>query len=344
MTDVLLGGIILWGFVFIYAIMGTMDFGAGFWSMVYFNREKTRATNIANRYLSPTWEVTNTFIVGLVIALYALFPGTAYTLGTVLFIPGSIILLLLSLRSAFLVFSHVATDFSKILTFISGITGLLIPVLLISVLPITHGNYITGNTGNPTLNLAKFFTSPHVYAFFGFAIFSTLFLSSLLLSDYSKESNEIEAFKIYRRNAMIVGPISLIMAFLILLTMKNEANWIYTNLINEYPLLVLSLVFFIISGIALYFPFFSRKEIKGMPRLAVVSIVIQYLVAFIAYARAHAPYMVYPIITLKSGFTDPNSFHAVFVTYIVGFIILFPGFFLFWRMFMKDTKYLRENR
>ena len=54
---------ILWGFVFIYAVMATMDFGAGFWSMIYMNLEKTKATNIANRYLSPTWEVTNTFIV-----------------------------------------------------------------------------------------------------------------------------------------------------------------------------------------------------------------------------------------------------------------------------------------
>ena len=68
MADALIAITILWGFVFIYAVMATMDFGAGFWSMIYMNREKTKATNIANRYLSPTWEVTNTFIVALVVA------------------------------------------------------------------------------------------------------------------------------------------------------------------------------------------------------------------------------------------------------------------------------------
>jgi cytochrome d ubiquinol oxidase subunit II len=278
-----------------------------------------------------------------VIAIYALFPGAAYTLGTVLFIPGSIILLLLALRSAFLVFSHVATDYSKILTYISGITGLLIPALLISVLPITHGNYVEGTVGSESLNFGKLFTSPHEYAFIGFAIFSSLFLSSLLLSDYSKESNEIEAFKIYRKNAMITGPISLVMAFLIMITMKNEANWIYTNMMENLGLLLLSLVFFFIGGVALYFPYFSKKEIKGMPRLAVISIVIQYFIASFVYAEGHLPYMVYPIVTIESGFTDPASFRAVFATYIVGFVILFPGFVFFWRMFMKDKKYLRKN-
>ncbi|MET1193991.1 hypothetical protein ABWU21_22730, partial [Bacillus licheniformis] len=35
MGDSLLAITVIWGFIFIYAVMGTMDFGAGFWSMVY---------------------------------------------------------------------------------------------------------------------------------------------------------------------------------------------------------------------------------------------------------------------------------------------------------------------
>ncbi len=122
--------------------MATMDFGAGFWSMIYINREKTNATNIANRYLSPTWGVTNTFIVSIVVAIYSFLLGAGYTLGTVLLIPGSLILILLALRSAFMVFSHIADDYKLILTYISGISGILIPGLLISVLPVSHGTFV----------------------------------------------------------------------------------------------------------------------------------------------------------------------------------------------------------
>jgi cytochrome bd ubiquinol oxidase subunit II len=338
MSDAVIASIVLWGFVFIYSVMATMDFGAGFWSMLYIDREKNKATNIANRYLSPTWEVTNTFVVALVVAIYSMFPGAAYTLGTILLIPGSIILLLLSLRSAFLVFAHTALEYRKILTYVTGITGILIPCLLISVLPITHGGFVQYNNGNPSLDLGSLFTSPNEYAFVGFAVFSTLFLSSLLLSDYSKAAGEHDAFLVYRRDAMFTGPLSLGMALVVMLTLREEANWIYDKMMDDLPLLIASVCFFIIGGVALYFPFFTKQKTPGFPRLAVIAVTIQYMLAAFVYGRAHLPYMVYPNVTIQSGFTDPNSFRAVFVTYIVGFAILFPGFVYFWTIFMNDSR------
>jgi cytochrome d ubiquinol oxidase subunit II len=337
--EVYLAITILWGFVFIYSIMATMDFGAGFWSMIYINKTKTKATNIANRYLSPTWEVTNTFIVALVVAIYSLFPKAAYTLGTVLLIPGSLILLLLTIRSAFLVFSHIAEEYKKPLTYVSGICGIIIPGLLISVLPITHGNFVDFSNGLQQLNLAKLFTSPNEYAFFAFAISSTLFLSSLLLADYSKASNEKEAYHTYRRDALIMGPISVLMAFLIMLTLKYEAGWLYHKMMQNLPLLLLSLFLFLVGGLGLVLP--SKQEYRGIPRLSVIAVTLQYMTASYVYGRAHLPYMIYPKVTIHSAFTDPNSFRAVFITYIVGFAILFPGFVYFWSLFMNDKRYLR---
>ena len=344
MADALIAITILWGFVFIYAVMATMDFGAGFWSMIYMNREKTKATNIANRYLSPTWEVTNTFIVALVVAVYSLFPTAAYTLGTILIIPGSIILLLLALRSAFLVFSNIAIEFKKPLTYISGITGIIIPGLLISVLPITHGEFVDYGNDAANLNLYRLFTSPNVYAFIGFAISSTLFLSSLLLADYSKASNEMKAYQVYLRDGKILGPISLLMAFLIMLTLPNDAEWLYNRMMDDFPLLLISVGFFLIVGIGLYAPSPFQKGVKGMPRLSVIAVTIQYLIASYVYGKAHLPYIVYPNVTIHSAFTDPNSFRAVFITYIVGFAILFPGFIYFWSIFMNDKRYLRQKQ
>ncbi|WP_066371935.1 cytochrome d ubiquinol oxidase subunit II [Neobacillus fumarioli] len=340
--DVYLAITILWGFVFIYSIMGTMDFGAGFWSMLYINRTKTKATNIANRYLSPTWEVTNTFIVALVVAIYSLFPKAAFTLGTILLIPGSMILLLLSVRSAFLVFSHIAEGYKKPLTYISGICGILIPGLLISVLPITHGNFVAFSNGRPQLKLASLFSSMNEYAFFMFAISSTLFLSSLLLADYSKASNEKDAYNTYRRDALIMGPISLITAILIIITLKSEGRWIYDKMMQNFPLLILSVFFFIAGFVGLLVPSF-KPGYQGMPRLSVIAATLQYMIASYVYGYAHLPYIIYPEVTIHSSFTDPNSFRAVFVTYIVGFTMLFPGFIYFWSLFMNDKRYLRKK-
>ncbi|MCM3214997.1 cytochrome d ubiquinol oxidase subunit II [Niallia taxi] len=344
MTDSLLAITVLWGFVFIYAIMATMDFGAGFWSMIYINRDKTRATNIANRYLSPTWEVTNTFVVAIVVAVYSLFPKAAYTLGTVLLIPGSLILLLLAIRSAFLVFSNIVEEYRKPLTYISGITGMLIPGILLSVLPVTHGGFVDFADGKQSLDLVGLFSSPNEYAFFGFALSSTLFLSSLLLADYSNVSKEPEAYRLYRRDAIILGPISLLMAVFIMITLKQDANWIYVKMMDDLYLLLLSLFFFLLGGAGLFLPSRKNKDIKGVPRLAIVSITIQYLIASYVYGKAHLPYIVYPEVTITSSFTSPSSFHAIFATYIAAFIILFPGFYFFWKLFMHDKKYLQATK
>ncbi|WP_431522017.1 cytochrome d ubiquinol oxidase subunit II [Guptibacillus hwajinpoensis] len=341
MTEALYAITLIWGIVFIYAVMATIDFGAGFWSMIYLNKNNTKATSIANRYLSPSWEVTNVFIVAIVVALFSFFPGATFTLGTVLLIPGSLIILLLALRSAFLVFSHSASEnYKRILTIISGITGFLIPALLICVLPITQGGFVEFVDGKEQLLLGELFTSPSVYAFMAFAVSSTLFLSSLLLADYSNVAGDQEAYTIYRRDAIMVGPVSLVMAGLLVLTMRNEALWLYENLMNYVPWLIGSVATFLIGYVALWIP---RKRGAGIPRLAMISVVIQYLLASYAYGSAHLPYIVYPEVTIETGFTNPATFRALIITYIVAFFILTPGFIYFWRLFLKDKRYLKQN-
>ncbi|RRN71308.1 hypothetical protein EI200_11370 [Peribacillus simplex] len=64
---------------------------------------------------------------------------------------------------------------------------------------------------------------------------------------------------------------------------------------------------------------FSKREVLGIPRLAVIAIIIQYLIGSYVYRTAHLPYIIYPNVTILSGFTDPTSFRAVFATYFVGF-------------------------
>jgi cytochrome d ubiquinol oxidase subunit II len=336
MTDALLAITLLWAFVFIYAVAATIDFGAGFWSMVYLGKRQMQATRIANRYLSPSWEVTNVFIVLIVVALVSFFPGATYTLGTVLLIPGSLVILLLAVRSAFLVFSHTAKDYERVLTYVSGISGFLIPGLLIVILPISHGGYIESFNGIERLSMGALLTNWSTYAFVGFAISSTLFLSSLLLCDYSNVANDGEAYKTYRRDAQLIGPIVLLFAFSIMLAIRFEATWLYENMMDRIFWLIASVIVFLIGYSVLWIK-------KPLPRLAVIGIVVQYLLAGYAYGTSHLPYIVYPTVTIESGFTNPSMFRALFVSYIVGFAILIPGFIYFWRLFLKDKRYIKSG-
>jgi cytochrome d ubiquinol oxidase subunit II len=343
MSNELIAIAMLWIFVFVYSVAASIDFGTGFWSMVYINREQSKATRIANRYLSPSWEVTNVFVVLIVVGLVSFFPGATYTLGTVLLIPGSLILLLLAIRSAFLVYSHSVEGYEKPLAIISGISGLFIPALLILVLPVTQGGFIDTSNGREELLLGKLLTSASGLSYAAFAISSTFFLSSLLLADYSKVAGEKEAYDLYRRDAILNGPLSFFIALVLVASMKGEARWLYDNLLQHPGWLIASATAFFVGYTALWWPGGASSSFPGWPRVAVLGAVIQYLLASYAYGKAHLPYIVYPYITIESAFTHPNTFRALFVSYIVGFAILAPGFIYFWRMFMKDKRYLKES-
>lgn len=73
MGDLLLVIIVIWGFIFIYVVMGMMDFGVGFWLMVYINCMKINVIDVVNRYLLFIWEVINVFIVVIVVVLFSFF-------------------------------------------------------------------------------------------------------------------------------------------------------------------------------------------------------------------------------------------------------------------------------
>ncbi|MBO8163449.1 MAG: cytochrome d ubiquinol oxidase subunit II [Brevibacillus sp.] len=341
MTDTVIAITLLWIFVIIYSVAASFDFGAGFWSMVYLNHKQTKATSIANRYLSPSWEVTNVFIVLIVVGLVSFFPGATYKLGTVLLLPGSLVVLLILLRSAFMIFSHLVNKYDKALNIVSGVTGLIVPALLISVLPITQGGFIETADGAERLLLGDLILSPHGLSYIGLAVSSTLFLSSLLLADYSFVANEQRAFAVYRRDAMLLGPLTLLMAVLTFVTMEHAAPWLYDNLWRYLPWLIASAGCFFIGYTALLLPQ-QKRFLVHLPRIAVISIVVQYLLASYAYGAAHLPYIVYPDVTIESGFTHPNTFRALFASYLVGFAILTPGFLYFWRLFMTDNRYLRQ--
>lgn len=342
-SDEILAISLLWVFIFVYAMAASIDFGAGFWALLYQNRHQSNATKIANRYLSPSWEVTNVFIIFIVIGLVSFFPGATDILAAMLLMPFSIALLLLALRSAFLVYSHAAKKYQNILIVISGVTGFLIPAFLILVLPLSYGSYIKNEGGFDVLSIQQLLSSFSVYAYLAFAVTSTLFLSSLMLTDYSNVSKDESSYKVYHRNAVGVGPLAFLSSVLVVVSMKQEANWFYENLLQHVGWLIASVVLFFIGYIALFIKPRTGNGKAGIPRLSVISIVLQYMLAAVGYGMAHLPYIVYPTITIQSSFTDESTFHALFVSYMIGFAILSPGFYLFWRMFMKDKQYLEHQ-
>ncbi len=340
MTDATWAAVLLWTLVFIYAIAGSIDFGSGFWALFYFKRTDVKAAMIASRYLSPLWEVTNVFLVLFAVSLVVLFPHAAFTLGNMLLVPGNLILILLTIRTVFMVYAHTSERFAYPLKFISGITGLLIPALLLTVFPIAQGGFSQRVGDHYILSLSALFSSPATYTYVALGILSELFLSSLFLGDYSRVADDRSAFITYRRQVLWLGPVTIIVAFICLWSISATAPWLRHGLILQGSWFVLSGTLFLL-GMAMVL--LARKPTDFSYRIGVIAIVLQYLMAMFAYGRAHMPYLVYPIVSIYDSFTNAEMFRAAIMVLIIGIAILFPGFIWFWRLFLENKAYLQKS-
>ncbi|ANE45141.1 membrane protein [Paenibacillus swuensis] len=334
--------LLVWVIVFVYSILGSVDFGAGFWGMLFGNREGSNAGALANRFLSPTWEVTNTFLVMVVIALVGFFPTAIAMLGTALLVPVSLVLLLLLIRSTFMVYAYSSRKYGKELNIVSGVTGLLIPGLLLSILPISLGGFIDINPeGVPELHFGRLLGSVTLWAHLGFGLTTELFLASLFLSDYSSESGDRSAYLLYRKAALWLGPFTLFFAVITTFTFVPEAQWIRDGIEENFLWFIFSVLAFIFGYSALLWR--QGDGTPGVPRVAFTAIIIQYAFASIGYGLSHMPFIIQPYLTVEEGFTDPATFRALLIAYIVGLLILGPAFYLFWKLFLKDKRYLRQE-
>ncbi|WP_128894032.1 cytochrome d ubiquinol oxidase subunit II [Longirhabdus pacifica] len=331
---------LLWIFIFIYSIAGAIDFGAGFWAFVFEKNEQTRAGVLANKFLSPTWKITNVFLVLIVIAFVGFFPRATFMLGTLLLWPVCIILILLTVRSSFMVYAYSAKYFQRALKTSSAISGILIPSLFISVLPITLGGFIEEQNGTMQIQFMTLLQSVTLYTHIGFGLTSALYLSALFLADYAREARDNAAYIIYRKWAIILGPLTLGFAVLVTETMVEEASWIVDRFRDNGLWFGLSIAAFIFAYISLWI---KKGDDIGHPRFAVVGCILQYGLASYAYGNAHMPYIIYPILTIEQGVTNPEMFRSLLLSYSIGIVILVPSFILFWKLFLKDQKYLNPN-
>ncbi len=123
--------------------------------------------------------------------------------------------------------------------------------------------------------------------------------------------------------------------------MVPEAYWIVEAIERNSLWFIFSILAFVFGYTALLW---GRPDGgPGVPRVAFTAIIVQYAFASIGYGLSHLPYIIYPYLTVEEGFTNPSTFRALLVAYVIGLLILGPAFYLFWKLFLKDKRYLRQE-
>ncbi|EGQ3342040.1 cytochrome d ubiquinol oxidase subunit II [Staphylococcus pseudintermedius] len=334
-----IGITVLWIFLFGYIIVASIDFGAGFFSLqAKLFGQSHEINDLIQRYLNPVWEVTNVFFVFFFVGIVGFFPDTAYYYGTVLLIPGSIALILLSIRGAFYAFENYGQDSKLSWLMLYAVSGLLIPASLSTALTISEGGYITeSSSGNVDLNWTELLLSPFGWAVVLLAIVSVLYISSGFLTFYAHRAKDTSAYQLMRKWFLMWGAPMIMMSLFVFLSLRiqNEAH--FMSAVFDYGwLFIISFIAFAIAGVL--------TLLKKAHGIAFIFVIIQMGTAFFGYGLSKLPYILYPYVHIDDAVTNDSMALVLTIAFIGGLLLLLPSLFFILKLFVFDKDYVRGKK
>lgn len=333
----ILGVSVLWIFLFGYVIIGSIDFGAGFFNAYSLLTEKNHIlTKIIQRYLSPVWEITNVFLVFFFVGIIGFFPKTAFFYGTSLLVPVSIALVLLAIRGSYYAFESYGSRGHKGYSFMYGLAGILIPASLSVVLTISEGGFVTVVDSRPVLDYGALFTSPLTWSIVVLALAAVLYISAVFLTWYANKAKDREATSLLRKYALIWAvPLAIAAAGIVVQLRRHNVEH-YNNMLDVWYLFAISAVMFFITVWCIL--------VKRYYGLALWLLVGQFAFAFFGYGISHYPYLLYPYLTIYDSFTNQAMAISLVVVFVLGLLLLLPSMYLVLRLFLFNKEYVQGKK
>lgn len=333
-----IGITVLWTFLFCYVIVAAIDFGAGFFTLhAKITKQDKKINHLIARYLNPVWEVTNVFFVFFFVGIVGFFPDTAKYLGTVLLLPVSIALLLLSIRGSFYAFENYGPDTKLSWLSLYGLAGLFIPAALATTLTVSEGGYIVENGSKIDLNWEELFLSPYSWSVVFLSIITILYVSSGFLTFYAHRAKDKQAYSLLRYWFLLLGAPMIAISIFVFISLRLQNKSHFLSAVTDYWwMFLLSFIAFLIAILLIYF-----KKYHG---IAFIMIVLQIGFAFYGYGLSKLPYILYPYIHLKDGVTNDNMALALVISFIAGFLLLFPSLLLLLKLFVLDKEYVEGKK
>lgn len=329
----LIGITVLWTFLYGYVIVASVDFGAGFFNYYAMKTGKHQTiSGIIQRYLSPVWEITNVFFVFFFVGIVGFYPDTAYYLGTTLLIPGSIALILLSIRGSYYAFNSYNVKPKMSWAFLYGVTGLFIPASLSVVLVISEGGYIIEDANGLQLDIAELFFSTYAWSVVFLAIISVLYISSGFLTYYAGKAKNKSAMELTRGWFLTWTLPMLVISQFTFLGLRDHNYEHFINAQEYWYLFGLSLVTMAVAVFLIW-----KKRNFG---IAFIMIMLQFAFAFFGYGLSKLPYILYPYIDIESAVVNESMAFSLTVVFILGLLMLIPSLILVMRLFIFDKDYV----
>jgi cytochrome d ubiquinol oxidase subunit II len=321
-------GLVILG-VTAYGILGSADFGAGFWDLTAGGAARGgRVRGMVQRSMSPVWEANHVWLIFVLVIVWTAFPTAFGSLFSTLSIPLFVAALGIIFRgAAFALRGQAATiREARLLGGLFALASVLIPFSLGAAIGgIASGRVPVGNAaGDPVSS----WLNPTSALIGVIAVISGAYLAAVYLAGDSVRAGQPDLVRAFRARALGSGVVAGAVALGGLLVLRDDAPDLYAGLTSGG-----GLVMVVVSGLAglatLGLVWAERYGLARVTASAAVAAIV------VGWALAQDPYLLPPELTLEEAAAGDATLSAVVISMAAGMLILGPSLWFLYRLVLQ---------
>jgi cytochrome d ubiquinol oxidase subunit II len=312
-----------------YAVLGSADFGAGFWDLTAGGDERGGPVRgMVQRSMSPVWEANHVWLIFVLVVVWTAFPVVFGSVFSTLYIPLFLAAIGIIFRgAAFALRGQAATiREARVLGALFASSSVLIPFFFGAALGgIASGRVPVGNaTGDPWSS----WLNPTSVLIGVIAVLTGAYLAAVYLAGDSVRAGQPQLARAFRARALGSGVASGAVALIGLLVERSDARPLFDGLTSGDGLAMV-----LLSGAAgIVTLALVWGERYGLARLTAAIAVAAVVVGWVL---AEDPYILPGQLTLDQAAASDATLAAVLIGIGVGSLILGPSLWWLYRLVLQ---------
>jgi cytochrome d ubiquinol oxidase subunit II len=327
LPEVCLGFLVLG--VTAYAVLGSADFGAGFWDLTAGGAHRGgRIRGLIQRSMGPVWEANHVWLIFILVITWTAFPVAFGSVFSTLRIPLFLAAIGIIFRgAAFALRGQAATiKEARVLGALFALSSVLIPYCFGAAI----GGVASGRieVGNATGDVIGSWVNPTSAVIGVLAVTTGAYLAAVYLAGDARRTGLTDLQRAFRARALAMGVVTGVVAIGGLVVLRDDARDLYDGLTSGRGLAMVG-VSAVAGGLTLALVWAGRFGVARLTAAVAVAAIT------VGWAFAQDPYLLPPELTLDEAAASDATLEALVIGVGLGSILLLPSLWLLYRMVLQ---------
>jgi cytochrome d ubiquinol oxidase subunit II len=327
LPEVCLGFLVLG--VTAYAVLGSADFGAGFWDLTAGGAHRGgRVRGLIQRSMSPVWEANHVWLIFILVIAWTAFPAAFGSAFSTLRVPLFLAAIGIIFRGAAFALRGQAGTIreARLLGGLFALSSVLIPYFLGAAI----GGVASGRVevGNATGDVVDSWVNPTSGVIGVLAVLTGAYLAAVFLAGDAKRSQLPDLQRAFRTRALVMALLTGVVAIGGLLVLRDDARDLYDGLTSGRGLAMV-IASAVAGGVTIVLIWFERFGLARLSSAVAVAAIT------VGWAFAQDPYLLPPELTLDEAAASDATLEALVIGVGIGSLLLVPSLWFLYRLVLQ---------